>query len=851
MVWEFMGKQQQIVLLVSSILILTAEPVWARTNPPPSSAPQPARTVQEWLDQIQAQGLTAQKQVPQVVTRVRLEQTARGLDISLDTVDGKPLEIDATRFTVQGNSLIATIANTELKLPEGKTFRTSNPTSDIAEVLVTQLDPTTLQVTVVGNPTLPKTAVTLKTAGLAYALNPEGKDDQEIVVTGGAQRSYSVPNATSGTRTDTPIRDIPQSIQVIPQPVLRDQQVIRFDEAFRNVSGVQFDGTSTTSDVRYTIRGFNNAPVLIDGFRQFGPAEVPNVAGLERIEVLRGPASILFGEVQPGGIINAITNKPLSRPFYEAELQVGSRSLIRPRLDVSGPLTGDGKLLYRVNLAASSLESFQDYTQNYQQVFIAPALTWNISQKTQLNLQLQYALTRKPFDSFGGVALGRTVADTPRNFIANEPDDFLERKFLSVGYKLEHRFNQNWTLTHAFRYANSNIFSDRLTIPLAFNEQTGILARVYALDDFNAKDYGLQTSVVGRFTTGSVRHTLLFGVDYAFNNTNTLIQGSLGVITPLNIFNPVYGQVPRPPLTGLALNRRVSADRLGIFLQDQITFTDQLKLLLGVRYESVSQRISNEVAAFSPTGADFTQVDSAWTPRVGLVYQPIQSVSLYASYSQSFAPSLDAVDITGRPLEAERGQGWEAGVKVSFFRDRLSATLAYFDATKQNVATADPRFPIGGISVATGEQRSRGVEFDLSGEILPGWNIIASYAYTDATIRQDTLIPSGNLLPGVPRHSASLWSTYEIQRGAAKGLGFGFGFNLVGGREGDRANSFRLDGYSLYNAAIFYRRDNWRFAINLKNITNAEYYLGTPASRISGIIPGEPLTVIGSFTLRF
>lgn len=252
------------------------------------------------------------------------------------------------------------------------------------------------------------------------------------------------------------------------------------------------------------------------------------------------------------------------------------------------------------------------------------------------------------------------------------------------------------------------------------------------------------------------------------------------------------------------------------------------------------------------SGDDTSQVNDALTPRVGIVYQPIKEVSLYTSYSRSFNPNVDNFSIDGSSLPPERGEGYEIGIKTELLEGQILASLAYFNITKTNVATEDPSFPGLGFSVATGEQRSRGFEFDVSGQISPGWNIIASYAYTDAEVTDDTdRSIVDNTLTGVPRNSASLWTTYELQSGSLQGLGFGIGFNFVGEREGDLQNTFNLDSYFLTNAAIFYRRDNWRLALNFKNIFDVNHITGVPLSRISGIYPGEPFTVIGSFSIQF
>ncbi|MCC5608958.1 TonB-dependent siderophore receptor [Nostoc sp. CHAB 5834] len=801
------------------------------------------------------------------VTGVKVNPTHKGVEVILESTLGEQLQVSAK---IEGNTYIADIPNAQLRLSSDDRFFREKPVAGITEITVSNQDAKTIRVTVKGETGLPQVELFDSSEGLVFGLvtniavsptpppqsetpppQPSAETDEpiELVVTG-EQDGYSTPNASTGTRTDTPILDIPQAIQVVPRKVLDDQQVIRLDEALNNVSNVIAGGADTSTEARYTIRGFDNAPLLIDGFRQYGYPEVPDTANLERIEVLKGPSSILYGEIQPGGVINAVTKQPLSEPFYEAELQVGNYGLIRPRIDISGPLNNDKSQLYRLNLAYLNSESFRGFDQNFEQFFVAPALAVKLSENTDITFYLQYSNRIRPFDA-GLIAVGDRVVDVPRDRILNEPDDYIERTFVNTGYALEHRFNNSWKIRNAFRYATTRVFSDKLTIPTAFDETTGILDRVYAYDDFYSDDYSLQTNVVGKFNTGSVKHTLLFGLDLNRTNSNSFSKADFFNSAPLDIFNPVYRNFPRTSLNDVLIDRESKTNRLGIYVQDEIAFSDSLKLLAGLRYETVDQKINNQPSLFYPNG-DTSQSNEAWTPRVGIVYQPIKKLSFYASYSQSFNPNIDRFTINGDPLEPERGEGYEVGVKAELLESKVFATLAYFDITKQNVATEDLNFPGLGISVATGEQRSQGIELDVSGQILPGWNIIASYAYTDAEVTADSSVPIiGNRLIGVPRHNASLWTTYELQRGNLQGLGIGVGVNYLGERQGDLENSFELDSYFLTNAAIFYRRDNWRFALNFKNIFDIDYISGVPFSRTSGIYPGEPFTVIGSISVQF
>ncbi|NEQ34563.1 MAG: TonB-dependent siderophore receptor, partial [Leptolyngbya sp. SIO4C5] len=478
-------------------------------------------------------------------------------------------------------------------------------------------------------------------------------------------------------------------------------------------------------------------------------------------------ASVLYGQNDPGGIINLVTKRPLARPFYEFEFQAGSDGLLRPSADLTGPLTEDGTLRYRLNAAYQYENGFRNFETESNRFFIAPVLSWDISDRTQLSILLEYTDEENPFD-LGLPVIGDQVVEVARDRVLGNPDDFLNDASLTLGYDLTHLLSDAWTLNHGFRYATQdyNVFT---SLPFFVDETTGDVTLFVADREYHSDDYSVQTNVVGEFNTGSVEHTLLAGVDLNFNRFDerfTRIDFANPVV--LNIFDPVYNTGPRPDLSGLAPLPPFDTeyDRIGLFLQDQIRFGDSLLLVGSLRYDSVDFRSLNDIDATDRS-------DEVWSPRVGLIYQPTDTISLYANYSQSFTPNFGQT-ADGSPLDIEQAEGYEVGVKAEFLGGDLFATLAYFDITKQNVATTDPNNPF--FSIAAGEQRSQGIELDVAGEILPGWNLIANYAYTDARVTEDNNIAVGNRLFNSPRHSAGLWTTYEIQQGNLQGLGFGLGF---------------------------------------------------------------------------
>ena len=556
------------------------------------------------------------------------------------------------------------------------------------------------------------------------------------------------------------------------------------------------------------------------------------------------------GSINPGGAINLVTKQPLSEPFYNLEFQAGNRGLISPSIDLSGPLTADGRLRYRLNALYRNQDSFRGYDTDDERFFVAPTVSWQIGDRTDLTVYLEYLDDERPGD-LGLIALRDEVADVPRDLVVGELDDIAREETLRVAYQFEHRFSDRWKLRNGFSFFRSDASSEIIAALSVLDETTGNILLSPTFDGGVETALDLQTNVVGEFNTGSIEHRVLFGVDL-FRNVldDRFLRVDFFSPIPFNVFEPVYGTVSRPDRedTPLFALQEIRDDGLGIYLQDQVTLLDNLKLLAGFRYDTIEQEVTNGPTTFNPTSSESTINEDAFTPRVGLVYQPIEEISLYGSYSTSFLPNT-ATTVEGELIKPERGEQFEIGARAELLEGRLTANLAFFDITKENVATTDPdNF---GFSVATGEQRSRGVELDIAGEILPGWNIIANYAYTDAEITDDEDGNEGNRLTGVPENNVNLWTTYDIQNGPFEGLGFGLGVNYVSERFGDVANSFTADDYFLTNAAVSYQRNNWRAALNIRNLFDVDYIESAGRTRTIGISPGEGFTLVGSFSIEF
>ncbi|MBW4619424.1 MAG: TonB-dependent siderophore receptor [Cyanosarcina radialis HA8281-LM2] len=824
------------IAIAGVAILIGTVPGKTQEEPSPDSAlsdrDRPATTVEESIAQVEV--TTVQ------VTGVKLQPTPAGLDIVLETAEGKPLSIDATKFRSEGNSLIADLPNTVLALPEGQTFRAENPTAEIGLVQVVQ-EREQVRVTVTGKDGLPQSAVRLKAGGAVYSLNEAGKEAElEIVVTGEAPEGYRVPNASTATRTDTPIRDIPQSIQVVPQEVLRDRNVRGVTEAVETVSGVIDGGDS----IFRIFRGFSTTLTsqLRNGYR-IGDAyslvpEEPTVA-IEQVEVLKGPGSVLFGALEPGGLVNTTTKKPLREPYYKLSFEAGNYGFYQPSIDLSGPLTADKTVLYRFIAAYNGADGYFNGG-GKNNTLIAPSITLNLGDRTSLDLYYEYS--RYAGDLYGGLYTAALSDGSllPRgvNVWGNPNLTYDDRQSHKYGFELKHNFNDNLQLRSALSVNNFSVPEQRFAVPIGITDDRFV--EFFYLDRTQTNDvYFGQIDLVGKFNTGSISHQLLVGFDVedSFNSFNSFT--SREPLPPLDLRNPTYN-VTRPNLApDFTSEQQIRS--YGIYLQDQIEFSRNWKLLIGGRYDWVS----NEYETLGDGIDTPAKKDGAFSPRIGLVYQPSDTVSLYASYGRSF---LQTTSFTpGQVFEPTRGTQYEVGIKTDFLDNKLLATLAAYHLTKTNVTTTDPNNPLR--SVQTGEQQSQGIELDVAGEILPGWKVIASYAYTDAEITKDNTFPVGNQLNNVPYNQASLWTTYEIQQGDLKGLGFGLGLFYIGERQGDLDNTFTLDSYLRTDAALYYRRDGFRAGINIRNLFDTDYVsLGSSPTYIQR---GAPFTITGSVSWEF
>ncbi|MFY9656192.1 MAG: TonB-dependent receptor [Methylocystis sp.] len=727
--------------------------------------------------------------------------------------------------------------------------------------------------------------------------------------------NYSVQDATAATKTQTPIAVTPASIEVVPRAVIDDRKESDLSEVVENVSGVWFvpnlGGYSS-----FTIRGFNTTAIYRDELR-VGPAglwiaNTFDTSNLQSVEVLKGPAAMLYGRGEPGGLIAMVTKKPFDTPHYSLEQQFGSSEYYRTLLDATGPLDKDKTLLYRVTGAFQTNDStVRDFVSG-DRWNSAGALTYRPSDWTEVTYDIEGSKQRFKPDT-GLIAWGDAPISVPisRSFQdPNEPYDNLLNLYNGVNLKqkLYEDSNSQWTLNGRFLARNYKT-SDTEIIPApptaetailpifgginlgAFNPATGILQRNIFAQDYSERSWLGNADLTGKFDTFGVKHDILIGYDNSKASGDYLANGAYGVPDPalaINVWAPSYG-IPSWMFSPTALDLQYArsptpAQRWkqwdsGLYAQDHLTVLDRLHIIGGGRWDYAVHGISStdlfgDPARF-PSDVNVPKWgEHAFSPRVGVLFEMAPWLRPFADWSRSFGVN-NGVDPLGRQLPPELAEQWEAGLKGQFFEKNLTATLALYQLTKHNIATSVP----GSLTTSiVGDVRSRGVELDVSGRVNDNLSVIGNYAHTQTKILEfadenPDLLPivypntsavvvsdRGNSWPNVPPNSGSIWAKYDWKGYLVKeGASFGMGVRYEDVRWGDRLNSFQLPAYAVLDALVGYRWKYegllWNAQLNLKNLTNTHYFTAAEERHAAvprlAIYPGDGFQAIGSLKVEY
>ena len=670
------------------------------------------------------------------------------------------------------------------------------------------------------------------------------------------QKGFVAIRSAGATKTNTPLIETPQSVSVVTSDQIERQEARSIRAATRYSAGVtpEFTGGSDTRFGGFAIRGFDATAnsAFFDGLR-LPSSTVINFFGLdpygaERVEILKGPSSVLYGQSGPGGLVNYVSKKPTDETLREIQLLGGSFGLLEGRFDVSGPVSEGSPFAYRLTGVARDSGNQVDHVDD-DRLFIAPVLSWNPDPETSLTISGNYQRDRAgwglQFNPASGTVYPNNGRRIPVDRFLGEPDfDYYDTDLGSIGWQFSHQLNETFTVRQNARYAGIRHDEASLNGGGYLDEDAGLLNRSGGSGEVSLDTFAIDNQLQAEFETGILGHTLLGGLDYRYTRFDDLID--LYAAGPIDVFNPVYGS----PVTRLGeyYDNTVRQRQTGLYLQDQIRI-DRLSILLSGRYDWATTELERPASDF--LGAVDASTDAeAFTGRVGLIYNFDNGIAPYVTYSESFLPPLD-VGASGNLFDPETGRQYEVGIKYEPPGWNTVLTAAVFDIVRDDVirfdsvgATFQPR--------QTGQITSRGLELEAVASLTDSLDLRLAYTYLDPEITED---PDGGLeglVPTtVPKHTASAWADYTIRNGSMfDGLGFGAGVRYVGSSFGDDGNTFKVPSATVVDALISYERENVELSVNATNLFDKEY-VASCGNRDFFCFNGESRKVVGKASIRW
>ena len=691
----------------------------------------------------------------------------------------------------------------------------------------------------------------------------EIKKDQETIITialeEDAQQLAAVTIVARRTLNDKPVSigkisidpmDLPQSIATISQTTIKNQQALRLSDIVKNVNGVYLTTTRGSVQENFAARGyaFSSTNLFKDGFR-INSGVMPEVSSLEKIEILKGSAAILYGQVAPGGILNMVTKQPKFQFGGEVSMLAGSNDLYKPSFDIYGPV--GSSIAYRVNGTFETANSFRDVV-HYKRYYINPSLLFKLGQRTQLLVEGDY-LKHNFTPDFGiGTVDNTKIPDLPRSKFLGTDWQYNTTQQTTTTVSLKHQFNSTWILDASTSYQlyKRDYYSTERIQAAANGDWVRPLGKINAQENF----YAAQVNLTGKLRTRSIQHTLLAGVDgdrsFAINNDFSFpaVAGlPAGSYDQINVYDPkkFVARTDIPDATNIR-RREAPINRFGVYAQDLIKLSSKFNLLAGVRWSYV-QTVGIDSTNFL-TGAKTkgtTRNDNAFSPRFGLVYKAAESTSLFASYASSFSVNT-GTDIYGSSLPPSIIDQYEVGIKNDFFKGMVSVNLTLYHIVNNNLAQTALFDKDGNqnsntsIKVLSGQTKSDGVELDVAAQPIAGLSVLAGYSYNNARYtKTDTTkggFIEGEKLVNNPSNTANASIFYIFHKGSLRGFKFGATVLYIGDRLGGNNNTvgqtqtysrlIPVDGYTVIDVSAGYTYKKISVMAKLSNITNTlNYYV--------------------------
>ncbi|AYN03069.1 TonB-dependent siderophore receptor [Flavobacterium sp. 140616W15] len=715
--------------------------------------------------------------------------------------------------------------------------------------------------------------------------NKKGEVLNEVIITTNRE-----PKPVTAVRSGLKPMDNPQNIQIIGSEIIEQQQAIRLSDVIKNANGIYVGSARGGAQESFFSRGYDMSTnnMFKNGFR-YNTGSIPDVSGLEKVEFLKGGSALLFGNVAPGGILNLVTKTPSFKSGGEISMQMGSYSFYKPSFDFYGPLSKS--IAFRINGSYENSESFRDVVKN-ERLYVNPSLLFVLNSKTQITVQGDY-LTADWTPDFGTGIIGKQILDLPRNSFYGSLWSNGNTKSASASALLNHDFNKNWKLNFNASFQT-------------YDRTQKSTAQLSNLDDIKVyptpgywnrgltqgknleQILGDQLSIQGNFNTGSVKHQIFAGADwensfataytYAFSEKAIMVNGKIdpSIYDRINLFDfdpsTQRNDIPNARATQIL---KTDTNRFGVYFQDLISITDKIKVLAGIRWSwqeaevtTYKEKFAGGVQTVAPENAVAAvgdkKLDNAFSPKVGLIFQPTKEISLFGSYSSSFTPNT-GITVDSQPLKASIIDQYEVGIKTEFLKGLLSTNVTVYQITNNNlVQTAE--FKADGtlnsdatFKALSGETKSKGIEIDITAKPVEGLNIIAGYSYNDMRYTKTSgkagSFIEGDRLARTPANTANLSFFYKLPTGVLKGITFGAVGNYIGKRTGGWNSQYDstkpngindreipLEGYTTIDVSAGYEWNKFSILCKLSNITNELNYTVHENYSVNPIAPRQVMT---------
>jgi iron complex outermembrane receptor protein len=656
----------------------------------------------------------------------------------------------------------------------------------------------------------------------------------------GPVEGYVAKRSVSATKTDTPIIETPQSISVITADRIRDQGSLTIQDSLRYVSGMRGEAYGFDSRGDFSLVRGVSPTIFLDGLQQSVGSYTNTRTDpftLERVEVIKGPSSMLYGQSSVGGLLNLVSKRPQAERRNELQLQYGSFDRKQIAFDSTGPLDDDGTLLYRVVAIGRDSQTQVDHTKDNRLVFM-PSLTWRPNEQFEwtlmANVQKDDGGTTSGFLPHRGTVLSAPYGEIGSERFVSEPgfDEYdTEQKALTS--QMSWRLDETWTLRQNLRWQKSKVsYQTMYGWPPVLGADDRTVNRVWSVSKPEVTIWSADHQAESRFDTGALQHTLLMGVDYRHAVTDS--RSARGVATPLDLYDPVYGTFDPSGIT-LSDVPQQRAVQKGLYVQDQVRL-DRWLMTLGLRKDWAETRVED----------GNRQKDDAVTGRVGLTYLFDNGVAPYISYSESFTPIIGLNTITQQSYKPLEGEQWELGIKYQPVGSNTLLTAAVFDLREKNRQMPDPANPLS--TIQAGEARVQGLELEGLVEVDPNWDLIATYSYLDSEVAKGPPAQQGKRIASVPEHMASLWSQHRFSVAGISGFSAGAGVRYVGA-SWDGTDSLKTPSTTLFDAMLGYAYQDWSFTLTATNLEDETYYT-TCLSR-GDCFTGNRRTVVATASYSF